>query len=210
MTSSHPMALTCQWCSRLARPLDRRSAPRLALLVMAVELLTRAVRWLGSFKLPIWAVADGAYAKADFLKPAIAMGVVVVGRLRKDAALWTVPGPRPAGSPADLRRADNRPGQACRPAAGLGHRGADPVWPGSPFLLARLRGSSSCPPPQCTGADPRSSCSAGRAGWRWRPATPRLRRRSRGSKPAPVRCRSRRRTRAWCGRRGRDSPHARR
>jgi hypothetical protein len=28
MTSSHPMPITCQWYSRLARPLDRRSAPR--------------------------------------------------------------------------------------------------------------------------------------------------------------------------------------
>ena len=42
-------------------------------------------------------VADGAYAKTDFLKPAMALGMTVVSRLRKDAALWTVPGPRPAG-----------------------------------------------------------------------------------------------------------------
>jgi hypothetical protein len=48
-------------------------------------------------KLPIWVVADGAYAKRDFLKPARALGMTVVSRLRKDAALRTVPGPRPAG-----------------------------------------------------------------------------------------------------------------
>ena len=42
-------------------------------------------------------VADGAYAKADFLKPAKALGMTVVSRLRKDAALRTLPGPRPAG-----------------------------------------------------------------------------------------------------------------
>jgi DDE superfamily endonuclease len=47
--------------------------------------------------LPIWVVADGAYAKADFLKPAMALGMTVVSRLRKDAALRTLPGPRPAG-----------------------------------------------------------------------------------------------------------------
>jgi hypothetical protein len=42
-------------------------------------------------------VADGAYAKKDFLKPARALGMTVVSRLRKDAALWTVPGPKPPG-----------------------------------------------------------------------------------------------------------------
>jgi hypothetical protein len=40
-------------------------------------------------------VVDGAYAKAPFLKPAMALGMTVVSRLRKDAALYTVPGPRP-------------------------------------------------------------------------------------------------------------------
>ena len=42
-------------------------------------------------------MVDGAYAKAPFLKPAMALGMTVVSRLRKDAALWTVPGPRVAG-----------------------------------------------------------------------------------------------------------------
>jgi hypothetical protein len=42
-------------------------------------------------------VVDGAYAKTPFLKPAMALGMTVVSRLRKDAALWTVPGPRVAG-----------------------------------------------------------------------------------------------------------------
>jgi hypothetical protein len=39
----------------------------------------------------VWAVADGAYAKRPFLKPLRAAGVVVVSRLRKDAALFDVP-----------------------------------------------------------------------------------------------------------------------
>ena len=72
-------------------------------LVMAVELPTWAVKWLGRLKLPIWAVADGAYATRDFLKPAKALGIVVVSRLRKDAALRTVPGPRPAGKRGPTR-----------------------------------------------------------------------------------------------------------
>jgi hypothetical protein len=48
-------------------------------------------------------VADGAYAKAPFLKSMRALAVTVVSRLRKDSALWTVPGPR-----APHRRGPNR------------------------------------------------------------------------------------------------------
>ncbi len=66
-------------------------------LELAVELLRWAKPWLAPLKLPIWVVADGAYAKAAFLKPAAALGMTVVSRLRKDAALRTLPGPRPAG-----------------------------------------------------------------------------------------------------------------
>ncbi|QEH37381.1 hypothetical protein OJF2_59710 [Aquisphaera giovannonii] len=66
-------------------------------LELAVELLRWAAPWLGLLSLPIWVVADGACAKADFLKPAKAVGMTVVSRLRKDAALRTLPGPRPAG-----------------------------------------------------------------------------------------------------------------
>jgi hypothetical protein len=66
-------------------------------LELAVELLRWAEPWLGLLGLPIWAVADGAYADAAFLEPAKALGMTVVSRLRKDAALRTLPGPRPAG-----------------------------------------------------------------------------------------------------------------
>jgi DDE superfamily endonuclease len=64
-------------------------------LELAVDLMRWAVGWLGLLGKPLWVVADGAYAKAAFLKPLRALGVTVVSRLRKDAALWTVPGPRP-------------------------------------------------------------------------------------------------------------------
>jgi hypothetical protein len=63
-------------------------------LEMAVELVRWAVSWLGHLGKPVWVVADGAYAKAPFLKPMRALAVTVVSRLRKDSALWTVPGPR--------------------------------------------------------------------------------------------------------------------
>src|ERR1700679_4275384 len=43
MTSSHPLPAPCQWFSQLARPLDRRSAPRLALLFLGA-LLARGRR----------------------------------------------------------------------------------------------------------------------------------------------------------------------
>jgi hypothetical protein len=66
-------------------------------LELAVELLRWAGLWLGLLGKPLWVVADGAYAKAAFLKPAIGMGMPVVSRLRRDAALWTVPEPRPKG-----------------------------------------------------------------------------------------------------------------
>ncbi len=34
--------------------------------------------WLGMLGKPLWVVADGAYAKAPFLKPMRALGVTVV------------------------------------------------------------------------------------------------------------------------------------
>lgn len=72
-------------------------------LELAVELVRWAVSWLGHLGKGVWVVADGAYAKAPFLKPMRALAVTVVSRLRKDSALWTVPGPR-----APHRRGPNR------------------------------------------------------------------------------------------------------
>jgi hypothetical protein len=66
-------------------------------LELAVELLEWAARSLKPLGKPLWAVVDGAYAKAPFLTPAKALGFTVVSRLRKDAALRSVPGARPPG-----------------------------------------------------------------------------------------------------------------
>jgi len=79
-----------------ALPADHRPAFRTKL-EQAVELVGWAEEWLGRLGKPLWVVADGAYAKAAFLKPLKALNVTVVSRLRKDAALCTVPGPRPPG-----------------------------------------------------------------------------------------------------------------
>lgn len=82
-------------------PPDHRPAFRTKL-ELAVELVRWAVTWLGFLGKPLWVAADGAYAKAAFLKPLRELGVTAVSRLRKDAALCSVPGPR-------------RPGQRGRP-----------------------------------------------------------------------------------------------
>jgi len=66
-------------------------------LELAVDLLRWAKPWLDPLDLPIWVVADGAYASGEFLRPAMSLSMTVVSRLRQDAALWTLPGPRPAG-----------------------------------------------------------------------------------------------------------------
>src|SRR4051794_39494049 len=64
-------------------------------LELAVDLMRWAVRWLGFLGKRLWVVADGAYAKAPFLKPMRSLGVTVVSRLRRDAALRARPRPPP-------------------------------------------------------------------------------------------------------------------
>jgi len=62
-------------------------------LEMAAELVEWFVTWLHFLGKTVWVVADGAYAKRPFLKRMLAAGVVVVSRLRKDAALRSLPEP---------------------------------------------------------------------------------------------------------------------
>ncbi|MCA1820113.1 MAG: transposase [Halobacteriales archaeon] len=68
-------------------------------LEMAGTLVAWVADWLRFLGKTLWVVADGAYAKRPFLKAARAAGVVVVSRLRKDAALWSVPVPPRPGIP---------------------------------------------------------------------------------------------------------------
>ena len=63
-------------------------------LQMAAELVAWAADWLRYLGKVLWVVADGAYAKRPFLKPALALGLVVFSRLRKDARLWGLPSAR--------------------------------------------------------------------------------------------------------------------
>lgn len=62
-------------------------------LEMAVEQLDWAESWVGDHFEQRWVVADGGYAKRPFLRGARRHGFTVVSRLRKDAALWSLPEP---------------------------------------------------------------------------------------------------------------------
>jgi DDE superfamily endonuclease len=66
-------------------------------LELAAELLEEAVLWLKDLGRPLWVVVDGAYAKRRFLQRACAAAVTVVSRLRKDAALRSLPKPKKPG-----------------------------------------------------------------------------------------------------------------
>lgn len=69
-------------------------------LELAAELAEWAVPWLRRLGRAIWIVTDGGYVKRPFLKRVLALGTIVVGRLRKDAALH--------GVPKSLRRGQRR------------------------------------------------------------------------------------------------------
>jgi hypothetical protein len=79
-----------------------------------VEWAVQTLRGLGK---TAWVVADGAYAKRPFLQRAHKAGAVVVSRLRKDAALWSVPEPLPPG-----QRHRGRPRKYGRDAISLAKR----------------------------------------------------------------------------------------
>lgn len=49
--------------------------------------------WVNEEFEQFWVVVDGGYAKRPFLRPARQAGFTVIGRLRKDAALCSVPDP---------------------------------------------------------------------------------------------------------------------
>jgi DDE superfamily endonuclease len=61
---------------------------KLELAAKLVEWLAKLVKMAGK---TLWVVVDGGYTKLPFLKPAMAAGAVIVGRLRRDAALRDLP-----------------------------------------------------------------------------------------------------------------------
>src|SRR5260221_4064332 len=74
-----------------------RSQPFRTKLEQAVELIHWLRTWLEHRGKELWLVADGAYAKRAVLRAAKDNGVVVVSRLRKDAALRGLPAEPSAG-----------------------------------------------------------------------------------------------------------------
>src|SRR5947208_2064349 len=90
------------------KDLPKIAADRRPAFITKLELAASQIRWaaeeLHGTDKPIWAVVDGFYAKRPVLKEAQAHGVIVVGRLRKDAALRGLPTPIPAD-----RRGPGRP-----------------------------------------------------------------------------------------------------
>jgi DDE superfamily endonuclease len=70
-----------------------------------LDLAARLVEWIAGIaeraEKTVWIVVDGFYTKLPFLKRSTAVGVVVVGRLRKDAALRDLP---PVLRPGQRRR----------------------------------------------------------------------------------------------------------
>ena len=86
---------------------------------LGVALLTwfaKTIRALG-VKAKIWLVADGAYAARPFLMPILALGIVVVSRLRKDACLHDLP---PEGSHGNRIYGKNKMNLAKRAAHAQG------------------------------------------------------------------------------------------
>jgi len=102
-------------------------------LEMAADLIDWFVQWLFLEK-TVWVAADGAYAKRPFLKRVLAAGVVVVSRLRRDAALWTVPKPEQprSGQPQKPGPKPKYGRQAISLAKRAGHRQG---WQTGDFML---------------------------------------------------------------------------
>jgi hypothetical protein len=91
-----------------------------------LELAARLVQWLVALakaaEKTVWVVVDGGYTKEPFLKPVLALGVTVVGRLRKDAALYDVPPPLRRGR----RRGRGRPRKYGKNRISLAKRAGHP------------------------------------------------------------------------------------
>lgn len=75
---------------------DRR-VPFRTKLLMAAGLPGWLMTWRGGRYKEVWAVVDGGYSKRPFLRPAAEQGVIVVGRLARNAALRDLPLEQPKG-----------------------------------------------------------------------------------------------------------------
>lgn len=91
-------------------------------LELARQLVVRLTHVLAGLGRPLWFVTDGGYAKRPLLRLARQQpGVVMVSRLRRDAALWSVPPAVPAG-----QRGRGRPRTYGRQRLSLAKRAGQP------------------------------------------------------------------------------------
>ena len=103
----HPEWGTSAWPVRAELYVRAKDLPRLprerewkfrTKLEQAAAMIRWLRTWLEHKGKPIWLVADGGYAKREVLRAAKDSGIIIVSRLRKDAALRSVPpAERPAG-----------------------------------------------------------------------------------------------------------------
>jgi hypothetical protein len=111
-------------------PWNRKHFPFRTKLELAAELVVWVAQWLRFLGKTIWVVADGAYAKRPFVKAVLQAGVVLVSRLRKDAALWSVP------TPPVNAKGPGRPPKYGKQAISLAKRAAHPRgWQQAEFVL---------------------------------------------------------------------------
>ena len=100
-------------------------------LQQAAELIRWAVQEAALAGKPAWIVADGFYAKRPVFKVVRALGAVLVGRLRKDAALWTLPRPLKKGQ----RRGRGQPRKYGTERISLAKRAGSPRgWSGVEYI----------------------------------------------------------------------------
>ena len=106
LVAAHPQWGTIAlpiWAEMYVRAKDLPKLPRWSRpafrtkLTLAADLMTWAAQRLKYLGKTLWVVVDGGYAKRPFLRPCREAGVVVVGRLRRDAALRSVPQNLPPG-----------------------------------------------------------------------------------------------------------------
>ena len=75
---------------KLAEKYDWEFRTKHELGVLLLSWFMQSLRALG-VEAKVWLAVDGAYAARPFLKPVLALGIVVVSRLRKDACLFDLP-----------------------------------------------------------------------------------------------------------------------
>jgi hypothetical protein len=113
-------------------PWNRKHFPFRTKLELAAELVRWVADWLHFLGKTLWVVADGAYAKRPFVKAVLRAGVVLVSRLRKDAALWNLPTPPRRGERKKPGRKRKYGTQAISLAKRAAHRDG---WQQEEFLL---------------------------------------------------------------------------